>query len=218
MIHLRGRAARRSFRSSGTLAASCIVATFIACAAEAPPATHADPGQDASPAAESPASVADTASRMDERELTEAERKLVAAAADVMRFLRGEASADVLLASDTVILRLSPEGGGARAALPRELQRDRMNWSVATGTGERQSLVPPPSLTELTLKPGVHFNCMEYDLATRAADLAARPHVGARLLPDDHTSCLQSWNLTLVFDTAGGSPTLIGAIYDQWEW
>jgi hypothetical protein len=39
-----------------------------------------------------------------------------------------------------------------------------------------------------------------------------------RLQPDGAQSCLQSWNATFVFDTAGGSPRLIGVIYDQWEW
>ena len=31
-------------------------------------------------------------------------------------------------------------------------------------------------------------------------------------------SCLQTRNLTLVFDPDEKPPTLIAAVYDQWEW
>jgi hypothetical protein len=31
-------------------------------------------------------------------------------------------------------------------------------------------------------------------------------------------SCLQTRNLTLVFDPNRTPPTLIAAVYDQWEW
>jgi len=31
-------------------------------------------------------------------------------------------------------------------------------------------------------------------------------------------SCVQSWNLTLVFDPKQKPPTVIAAVYDQYEW
>jgi hypothetical protein len=149
----------------------------------------------------------------------EASDDAVEAAVRVVQFLRGEAGFEALYLADTVVLRLAPEGGGAFIALERERLRDRATWAVPTGTGRSQSLVPPPTLTELSVRAGAHLNCLEYRLATRAPDLAGLPHVGTMLAPaGDATNCLQTWNLTLVFDPATRPPLLIAAVYDQWEW
>jgi hypothetical protein len=143
---------------------------------------------------------------------------LVSAAETVLRFLRGEVPFEQVHAADTVMLRLAPEGGGTQVTLRRELLADPANWSVPLRADDRVLLVPPRALTELTTKPGVHFNCLEQPLASVAPDLAMLPHVGMKLTPPDPMSCLQSWNLTLVFDTTGGRPLLVAAVYDQWEW
>lgn len=144
--------------------------------------------------------------------------ELVQAAEDVVQFLRGELSFSALRTADTISLRLSPEGGGTQTSLQRESLSDPANWSVITPAGERRSLVPPRSLTQVTAKPGVHFNCLEYSLASRAPDLAGLPHVGVKLTENGAESCLRTWNVTLVFDATEGPPVLRAAIYDQWEW
>lgn len=143
---------------------------------------------------------------------------LVEAAERVVRFLQGERSFDEIRTADTVTLRISPEGGGARASLPRQSLADPAAWAIPRGPGEVQSLIPPPALTQLTTKPGVHFNCMEYPLASRAPDLGTLPHVGVRLATIGATSCMQTWNLSLVFEAGEGPPVLMAAVYDQWEW
>lgn len=144
--------------------------------------------------------------------------ELVQAAEGVIRFLRGERSFDELHTADTVSLRLGPDGGGARTSLPRTVLSDPANWVVTTSAGTRYSMVPPRSFTQLTAKPRVHFNCLEYALASRAPDLAALPHVGVMLKESEAATCLETWSLTLVFDTAAGPPVLRAAVYDQWEW
>jgi hypothetical protein len=101
--------------------------------------------------------------------------------------------------------------------LPREALRDRANWAVPTHYG-RQSFAPPPALTHLTVRSGVHFNCLEYPLISLAPDLARLPHVGVRLATHGDANCLQTWNLTLIFEAADGPPVLVGALYNQWEW
>lgn len=144
--------------------------------------------------------------------------ELVQAAEVVIQFLRGELSFSELRTADTVSLRPGPEGGGSPTQLVRESLADPASWVVTTSAGERHSLVPPSALTQLTAKPRVHFNCLEYSLASRAPDLAPLPHVGVRLTGSEAGSCLQTWNLTLVFDTVAGPPVLRAAVYDQWEW
>ncbi len=62
------------------------------------------------------------------------------------------------------------------------------------------------------------MNCAEYPLSSRFPELARLPHVGTKLEPGDASSCLQTWNLTLVFDPNQRPPTLVAAVYDQWEW
>jgi hypothetical protein len=60
------------------------------------------------------------------------------------------------------------------------------------------------------------MNCREYPLSSRNGELAWFPHVGVMLAYG--TGCLQTRNLTLVFDPNEKPPTLIAAVYDQWEW
>ncbi|MDQ6768747.1 MAG: hypothetical protein M3Z54_02025 [Gemmatimonadota bacterium] len=101
----------------------------------------------------------------------------------------------------------------------REKLADRANWKVAS---ERQgmvySFVPPDGLTKLTTRVGRHFNCLDYPLSSRFEQLARFPHVGTKLESNGVSSCLQSWNLTLIFDPEKRPPTIIAAVYDQWEW
>jgi hypothetical protein len=70
----------------------------------------------------------------------------------------------------------------------------------------------------LTTRVGRHFNCLEYPLSSRYPELARLPHVGARLEPADAGSCLQSWNLTFVYDAGPRPPVLVAVVRDQWEW
>lgn len=145
---------------------------------------------------------------------------LIAAAERVVAFLRGTGPFHEIALGDTVTLLVSPEGGGMLSRVDRAHLRDRANWRIESPADRRRSyaLVPPASHTELTMRVGTHFNCLEYALASRDAELARLPHVGTRLTPPDSRSCLQSFNLTLVFDAAGEHPTLVAAVYDQWEW
>jgi hypothetical protein len=144
--------------------------------------------------------------------------ELVEAAEVVIQFLRGELPFSELRTADTVSLRPAPEGGGSPTQLVHEALADPASWVVTTGAGDRRSLVPPRALTQLTARPGVHFNCFEYSLASRSPDLARLPHVGVRLTGSEAGTCLQTWNLTLVFDTVAGPPVLRAVVYDQWEW
>ena len=68
----------------------------------------------------------------------------------------------------------------------------------------------------MVTREGKHLNCFEYDLSSRADGVAHLPHVGTMLSSGD--SCLQSWNVTFLFDPEEEKPTLVGAVYDQWEW
>ncbi|HEX2188313.1 MAG TPA: hypothetical protein VHG51_05410 [Longimicrobiaceae bacterium] len=145
--------------------------------------------------------------------------ELARAAEDVVGFLRGQVAFDRIRLADTVVLYVAPEGGGARAALPRERLRDPAGWTVRSGgSGTAYSFAPPAGATELTTRPGRHLNCMEHPLASRFAELARLPHVGTRLQPPGAASCLQSWNLTLVFDPDLRPPTLVAVVHDRWEW
>jgi hypothetical protein len=150
--------------------------------------------------------------------------ELVTAASELVGFLRGEVPFARIRLADTVTLQLSPEAGGARRAVAREMLRHPSNWSVRSrpqARAMRYSFAPHQDLTVLTTRVGRHLKCMEYDLASRSPELAALPHVGTMLSPaatDYLPSCLQTWNLTLVFDSAAKPPTLVAAVYDQWEW
>lgn len=144
---------------------------------------------------------------------------LVDAAEDIVAFLRGELEFDSITTADSVTLRLAPEGGGDSTRVARELLREPANWSVrAAASGAEYPLAPPATLTILTTREGRHFNCQDYALSSRVPELAGHPHVGTRLEPPDRDSCLQTWNLTLVFDPHAPAPVLVAAVYDQWEW
>jgi hypothetical protein len=139
------------------------------------------------------------------------------AAKEVVAFLQGEVGIDRIRLADTVVLYVSPEGGGTRAVFKREQLRHPSNWRVESGR-QSYAFAPPPGMTKLTTRVGRHFNCMEYPLSSRFPELARLPHVGAKLEPERVDSCLQTWNVTLVFDAAEGPPRLVAAVYDQWEW
>ncbi|HMG19522.1 MAG TPA: hypothetical protein VK573_12410 [Gemmatimonadales bacterium] len=143
--------------------------------------------------------------------------ELDAAANDVVAFLRGQVGFDRIRLADTVVLYVSPEGGGARAAFKREQLRHPSNWVVRSGR-PTYVFAPRPGLAKVTTRVGRHFNCLEYPLSSRFAELARLPHVGVKLEPERAASCLQSWNVTLVFDATARPPHLVAAVYDQWEW
>ena len=146
------------------------------------------------------------------------EAELVEAAENVLSFLRGEAAFDQIRLADTVVLHVSPIGGGTRTPLPREQLSKPANWR-APGFGRAvYRLTPPPQATELTTLAGRHLNCFEYDLSSRVEEVAHLPHVGTKHAPPGADSCLQTWNLTLVFDADARPPVLVAAVYDQWEW
>jgi hypothetical protein len=142
---------------------------------------------------------------------------LEAAAEDIVRFLAGDAAFEALHVADSVELFVAPEGGGTQRTLSREALRDRHAWTVDAG-GQRYSFTPRATLTRMTVSVGTHFNCRPVDLASRVPALGHAPHVGVRLEPPDADSCLQTWNVTFVFDTTAARPRLTAAVYDQWEW
>jgi hypothetical protein len=134
-------------------------------------------------------------------------------------FLRGEVSFSRIRLADTVTLHLGREEGGTRRAVARDLLRDPSNWSVPSPSLRMTyAFVPPRSLTVLTTRLGRHLNCMDYALSATSPELAALPHVGTTLKPPEFGSCLQTWNLTVVFDAERKPPTVVAAIYDQPEW
>jgi hypothetical protein len=59
---------------------------------------------------------------------------------------------------------------------------------------------------------------MDHDLTAIDPELGALPHVGVVLSPPNFSSCLQTWNLTIVFDPQEKPPTVVAVIYDQFEW
>jgi hypothetical protein len=150
------------------------------------------------------------------RDLNSSGSTLDTAARRIVDFLRGKASFDQINLSDTVTLWVTPEGGGGQATFARQQLRHPSAWRVRSGA-HVYSLVPPAGMTKLTTKAGRHFNCNDQSLATRFPRLAKLPHVGALLEPANRSSCLQTWNVTFVFDTST-RPRLVAAVYDQWEW
>ena len=141
---------------------------------------------------------------------------LDAAARRIVDFLRGKASFDQINLSDTVTLSVAPEGGGGQATFARQGLGQPSAWRVRSG-GHVYSFAPPTEMTKLTTKVGRHFSCNEQSLATRFPRFAKFPHVGTLLEPAIRSSCLQTWNVTFVFDTSS-PPRLVAAVYDQWEW
>jgi hypothetical protein len=171
---------------------------------------HFRNGGFAHPAAES---AAETAPR------SRASESLVRAAEAIVGFLRGEVGFEQIRVADTVALCLGREGGGTCTEVSRASLRTPEGWRVHSDeTRMTYPFAPPPWLTQLATAVGVHFRCFEYPLADDFPALAYLPHVGTKLLPPDFSSCLQSWNLTLVFAADQDFPTLVAAVYDQWEW
>lgn len=144
-------------------------------------------------------------------------KRLESAGTEAARFLAGYGRFDKLDLADTVDLYVAPDGGGARARMPRDLLRDREAWQVESG-GQKRSFVPTGLRTRLVSAVGKYMNCNPSELKTRFPQLASYPHVGVKLEPANAKSCLESWNVTFVYDTAGGRTRLTAAIYDQWEW
>jgi hypothetical protein len=166
-------------------------------------------GQNAGPADSDISPPAPTSVSHDEAFVTAAEM--------VIDFLRGAVGFGALSLSDTVTFYLAPESGGGVAKVAASDLRDRYAWLVRSYEGQPYVLVPPAGLSGLTTRFGRHMKCFEYDLANEFPELARFPHVGTRLEPDNVTSCLQTWNLTLVF-AAALPPRLAAVVYDQWEW
>lgn len=150
--------------------------------------------------------------------VAEGEERFVAAAGTVIDFLRGEAGFDALRLSDTVAFYLAPEGGGGTATVPAGDLRDRARWRIRSDRGLTYPLVPPAGASRLETGFGRHMRCSEQALEDDFPGLARLPHVGTRLAPPDMSSCLQSWNLTLVFEADTLPPRLAAVVYDQWEW
>jgi hypothetical protein len=145
--------------------------------------------------------------------------ELVRAAAGIIGFLRGEIGFERIRLADTVVLYLGPEGGGTHRAISRAQLRNPANWSVhSEELRATYPFTPPAALTKLTTSINRHFKCFEYPLYPELGEVAQFPHVGTKLEPPDASSCLQSWNLTLVFAADEPSPVLVAAVFDQWEW
>ena len=144
--------------------------------------------------------------------------RLALAATQVIRFLRGEADFDSIRLADTVGLYLGREEGGTRRDVARQALRDRVNWHVRSPSlRHTYSFVPPTGSAELTTSVGRHRNCADYPLSATFPELARLPHVGTTLRYGTD-SCLQTWNLTLVFDQEATPPELVAVVYDQPEW
>lgn len=145
--------------------------------------------------------------------------ELVEAATEVVRFLRGEVDFERIRLADTVTLYLGPEEGGTRTKVMREMLRNPSNWKVrSAGLRFVYSFAPPKRPAELTTRVGHHVVCgRETRLSSSAKKLAQLPYVGT-MLRYGTVSCLQSWSLTLVFDPDQRPPTVIAAVYDQYEW
>jgi hypothetical protein len=144
-------------------------------------------------------------------------RALESAAKEIVAFLQGKRRFETIHLADTVVLYLSPEGGGTRAAFTRDALRTPSNWMLQSGR-QSHSFVPPRSVTRMTAKAGRHLKCLEYPLESLFSHLGGLPHAGVKLEPETAGSCLQTWNATFVFDTAAQPPRLVAAVYDQWEW
>jgi hypothetical protein len=139
---------------------------------------------------------------------------LDSAARAVLAFLKGEPSTIIL--ADSVELYVGKEAGGTRTVYPRANLRHPSLWVARSSRGNYR-FTPPATLGKLTVKRGTHFICTERKLAESFPELAKRPHVGVRLESDIGESCLQSWNVTFVFDDSL-RPRLVAAVYDQFEW
>lgn len=195
MTEPRGAPVRRA-------AATCAVLVLIACA----------PERDEAPPE-------DTASPPPTLSATHQPEELVTAATDVVGFLRGDIPFSRLRLADTVTLRLGVEEGGTMRRVARQGLREPSAWAVQSlNGGFNYVFAPPPSLTSVDTRVGRHVRCMDHDLTATDPELGALPHVGVVLSPPNFSSCLQTWNLTIVFDPQLKPPTVVAVIYDQFEW
>ena len=143
---------------------------------------------------------------------------LVEAATRVVGFLRGEVPFDSIHVADTVSLYLGLEEGRTQRDVERAALRERANWKVhSQSLRHSYSFIPPAGTAALTTRVGRHVNCLDYPLSATLPDLARLPHVGTSLAYGTQ-SCLQTWNLSLVFDSHEQPPKLVAAVYDQFEW
>lgn len=131
----------------------------------------------------------------------------------LVAFLRGMGTLNTGLLNDSIVLYLAPDGGGKQRAMTLEQLKERSAWQL-----DNYSFVPPDGMKELTIQPGLHFNCKPMLLSNKFPELAKKPHVGARLAVSEEAGCLQTWNLTFVFNENPTTPHLIAVVYDQWEW
>jgi len=161
------------------------------------------------------ASVADTATKAPPPAVAAAE-PLDSATRAVLAFLRREKAFSTIVLADSVEIYVGKDAGGTRTLYARnDLQRPSL-WIARSSRGNYK-LAPPASHVVPTVKRGVHFNCTERKLAESFPQLARRPHVGVMLEPEFRENCMQTWNVTFVFDDSI-KPRLIAAIYDQFEW
>ena len=150
--------------------------------------------------------------------------EMVDAAQAFIGFLQGSVEFDQIELADEVTLYLAeegvPTGEKTSLVLDRDDLHDPANWVVYSPYGQRNyPFNPPPMDADLKTAVGVHFKCSPTTLAEHNfPELARLPHVGTMLYPKDAVSCLESWNLTLVFDPELQPPTLIAVVYAQWEW
>ncbi|MDQ3949030.1 MAG: hypothetical protein M3282_01660, partial [Gemmatimonadota bacterium] len=107
--------------------------------------------------------------------------------------------------------RISRGGATARA-------RAAVRGATRRAGSERASPLERRDYSRLTTRVGRHLNCAEYPLSSRFPELARLPHVGTKLDPGEGSSCLQTRNVTFVFDPDAKPPTLVAVVYDQWEW
>ena len=206
---------------ASTLSALLVASSLVVTSCDSDPPRAPDQTQSAADTVSArlpaPAATPDTVPRGVHRpdELDDAARAIVA-------FLRGEAPFDSIHVADTVTFNMSPEGGGMPRTIMRESLRDRSNWTIRGPSprpgrlGIRYSLAAAKDSAELTTRVGRHLKCLEYPLASINEDLARFPHVGVKLAYG--TSCMETQNFTLVFDPVKKPPTLVAAVYDQWEW
>jgi hypothetical protein len=130
----------------------------------------------------------------------------------------GSASANSDSPTATMPGASPPSDNGPLGEVERGVLRHASNWKVRSqGLRHVYSFAPPRGSAELTTRVGRHLNCRDYPLSSTSAELAQFPHVGTMLMYGAD-SCLQSWNLTLVFDPNEKPTTVIAAVYDQWEW
>ncbi len=149
---------------------------------------------------------------------------LVDAALALVGFLQGSVGYDQIALADQVALHLAEEnlnpGGQNPRILSADALRDPRNWQIFSPITEiTYEFAPPANLEVVHAVVGRHFECLETTLAEHNLDaLGSLPHVGTMLYPENGNTCLQSWNLTFVFDPVLQPPTLVAVVYAQWEW